>query len=174
MNEEQVCSRKIYEGRVVSLRADKVRINNKIVVREVVEHPGASAVVPLTPDGDVVLVSQYRHAAGVELLEIPAGTIKPGESPEECAKRELQEETGYVALSLDPIVSIYPSPGYSNEVINIYVARVGSHVGQSTEPDEDIKVIKLSLHEAVKMVREHRIKDAKTIVGLMLTYAQYR
>ncbi len=174
MSEEKVGSRRIYEGRVVSLRIDNVRINNKTIVREIVEHPGASAVVPLTTDGKVILVNQYRHAAGIELLEIPAGTIKHGESPEECAMRELQEETGYVALSLELLGSIYPSPGYSNEVIHIYIAKVGSYVGQNTEPDENIKVIYLSLDDAVKMIKERKIKDAKTIVGLMLTYTLFR
>ncbi len=174
MSEETVGSRRIYEGRVVSLRIDTVKINNKTIVREVVEHPGASAVVPINAGGEVILVNQYRHAAGMELLEIPAGTIKPGESPEECAVRELQEETGYVALSLDLLGSIYPSPGYSNEVIHIYIAKVGSQVGQNTELDENIKVIHLSLDEAVKMIKERKIKDAKTIAGLMLVYTLYR
>jgi ADP-ribose pyrophosphatase len=174
MSEERIGSRRIYEGRVVSLRIDTVRIDNKTIAREVVEHPGASAIVPLTTDGRVILVNQYRHAAGIELLEIPAGTIMPGESPEECAMRELQEETGYAALSLELLASIYPSPGYSNEVIHIYIARVGSYVGQNTEPDENIKVICLPLDDAVKMIKERKIKDAKTIAGLILTYVLSR
>jgi len=174
MKEELISSKKIYEGRVVSLRIDTVRINERRVVREVVEHPGASAVLPITADGSVILISQYRHAAGTELLEIPAGTLKPGESPEECAVRELREETGGIAEKLEYLTTLYPSPGYSNEAINLYVAKIGERVEQKTEPDEDIKVLTLSMDEAVKLIQERKILDAKTIAGLLLIYHMYR
>ncbi len=168
--EEVISSRKQYRGRVINLRIDTVKINNRNVVREIVEHPGASAIVPLTDDSNVILVSQYRHAARTQLFEIPAGTLKPGEAPENCAIRELEEETGYSCAKLDYLTTIYPSPGYSDEVINIYLARVGRLVGQKTEPDEKIKVVRLGLDEAIKMIEERKIQDAKTIVGLLLTH----
>lgn len=170
MREELVHSRKIYDGRVVRLRIDTVRINAIRVVREVVEHPGASAVVPLTSDGGVILVSQFRHAAGVDLLEIPAGTLEPGESPEDCAIRELREETGRIAARLEYLTTIFPSPGYSNEVIHIYMAEVGGRAEQKTEPDEAISIVCLSLDEAIKMIWDRKIRDAKTITGLLMTY----
>lgn len=174
MKEELISRKKIYEGRVVNLRIDTVRINERRVIREVVEHPGASAVVPITDDGRVILVSQYRHAAGTELLEIPAGTLKPGESPEACAIRELREETGGIAVKLEYLTTIYPSPGYSNEAINLFVAKIGERVEQKTEPDEDIKVLTLSMDEAVKLIKEGKIRDAKTITALLLIYHMYQ
>lgn len=173
MREELLSSRKIYDGRVIGLRIDTVRINNRKVVREVVEHLGASAVLPITPDGKILLVSQYRHAVGTELLEIPAGTLKPGESPEECAIRELREETGGIALKLNYLTTLYPSPGYSDEFINLYVAEIEEIVEQKTEPDEEIRVITLTMDEAIKMIQERKIRDAKTIAGLLLTYYLY-
>ena len=109
-----VASEQVYQGRAISLRRELVELpSGKRFYREVVEHSGASAIVPVTPDGKIVLVRQYRHPVGDYILEIPAGTLKPGEDPEICARRELEEETGYIADEFIHLLTIYPCPGYS-------------------------------------------------------------
>ena len=119
-------------------------------------------------DGDdIVLVRQYRYAAGRELLEIPAGTLEPGEDPYKCAVRELQEETGYAASAWSRLLSCYMAPGYSNEVIHFYVAEGLSMVGMSPEEDESITVERHSFDAVAEMIEKNEIRDAKTITGVL-------
>src|SRR2546421_610982 len=121
--EKLVESKLIYNGRIVHLYVDTVELpNGKRAQREIVRHTGAVAIVPIDSDGNVVMVRQYRHAAGRVLLEIPAGTLNPGEDPDLCAGRELQEETGYKPGKLRRIGGIHLAPGYSTEFIHLYVA----------------------------------------------------
>jgi len=160
-------SQVIYQGRVFNIRKDMLEMSsgNK-VIREVVEHPGAVAVVPILDDA-VIMVKQYRHATHKVLTEIPAGTLKKGEKPQECAKRELMEETGYQANRLQKILQCYLAPGYSSEVIHIYLATGLSQVEQGVDSDEFIKVYKVKMRRALDMIRKNEIQDAKTIAALL-------
>ncbi len=176
MKEEQVSSERVFSGRVVKLRVDDVRLEpeGRMARREVVEHPGAVALVSLTADGRVVLVRQYRYAAGRELLEIPAGTIEPGEDPETCARRELEEETGRRARSLEHLASLYSSPGFCSEQIHIYLARLEDGPGGNPRPDDDERLTLelLPLEEALALATGGRLADAKSVAGLALAAAR--
>jgi ADP-ribose pyrophosphatase len=163
-----VSSEQVYQGRAVSLRRELVELpSGKKFYREVVDHPGASAIVPVTPDGKIIFVKQYRHPIGEYILEVPAGTLKPGEDPEVCARRELEEETGYVADELIHLLTICPCPGYSSERLYIYLARGLRRGSQSLEIDEDLSVVKLSLDEALEAIKRNEIRDAKTIAAIL-------
>ena len=160
-------SRLLHEGRHFSFLRDEVELpNGRRTHRDFVRHPGAVAVVPFLPDGRVVLVRQYRYAAGKELLEIPAGTLEPSELPLDCAQRELVEETGYEARELEPLLSCYMAPGYSSEVIHFYKAKGLREVRHKQEPDEDIAIEKLDLEAIRGMIKRNIIEDAKTMVGI--------
>jgi ADP-ribose pyrophosphatase len=173
MEEKTIESRQIYEGKIVNLRVDKVSsLNGKIKIREIVRHPGAAAIVPLMNDEDgderkvdVLLVEQYRKAVGKRLLEIPAGLLEEGESPEECARRELIEETGFQALQLDKLIQFYPSPGFSTEIIHIFKATSLDKMG---EGESDLQVKFVSLSELLMKIRKGEIKDGKTVIGVLM------
>lgn len=165
--ERCVESSRVYEGRILNLRVDRVILDSgRSTVREVVEHHGAAAVVPLLDHENVVLVRQYRYATGTELLEIPAGTLEPGEDPETCARRELEEETGYRCRAIEKILDCFVAPGYSSERIHFYLARGLSKVRMRTEEDEQIKLEILQIQTALKKIRSGEILDAKTVCGL--------
>jgi 8-oxo-dGTP pyrophosphatase MutT (NUDIX family) len=150
--------REVFRGRLVSVEVREGRY------REVVHHPGSCAAVALHGD-DVVLVRQYRDAVGEELLEIPAGTRDlEGEDVSDCAAREVAEETGYRVVSIEPLARIYMSPGFLDEAIDLFVARV--QPGGS--PEEAIQVVRMPLAEAADAVRDGRIRDAKSAVGILL------
>lgn len=176
MKEETVSSEQVYTGRIVRLRVDEVRLvpAGRLARREVVEHPGAVAIVPVTPDGHVLLVRQYRYAAGEELLEIPAGTLEPGEDPTDCAVRELAEETGHRATRVELLTSVFMSPGFCNELIHIYLARLEGMAGGPRDPDEDeqLEVVRLPLARALDLARSGQLRDAKSVVGLCLAAAR--
>ncbi|RJQ05473.1 MAG: NUDIX hydrolase [Bacillota bacterium] len=162
----------MFEGRVVSLRVDEVILTpgGRRARREVVEHPGAVGVVPVTAEGEVVLVRQYRYSVGEPLLEIPAGTIEPGEDPDDTVSRELAEETGYVAGETRRLASLYSSPGFCNEVIHIYLALVDPRPAELPAPDADehLEVVMMPLDDAVALARSGGFKDAKSTVGILL------
>ena len=128
----------------------------------------------MLPDGRVVLVRQYRYAAGTALLEIPAGTLETGESPLECAVRELREETGYDAGEMVGLLSCYMAPGYSSEVIYFYLARGLEEVSGEQEQDEEINKEILRLGEVLRMIEDNTIEDAKTIIGILALEKQRR
>jgi ADP-ribose pyrophosphatase len=157
---------KAYVGKLLTLIKYRVLIRDVETVREVVTHPGAVGIVPFKDDGRIVLVRQYRLPAGESLIEVPAGTLGEDEDEEECARRELLEETGYEAGSLEKIRSFYLAPGYSTEKITLFIARGLNKKSQKLELDEEIEVLELTLGEALKMVREGVIKDAKTIISI--------
>lgn len=143
-----------------------------------IRHSGASAIVPMldarTPDPDIVLIRQYRYAANDYLYEIPAGRLDPGESPEECARRELQEETGYSASQVRRLTTIYTTPGFTDEIIHIFVADDLTGGAASREPDEFMELQSMPLSRAVAMVHSGEIMDAKTAIGLLLAEAAHR
>lgn len=133
-----------------------------------VRHPGACAVVALTETGEVLLVRQMREPVREALLEIPAGIYDvEGEDPSGCAARELMEETGYRAAALQPLATMYTSPGFADERIDVFLARAAE---TEVPGEEDVEVVRLSLAEALEAVRDGRIKDAKTVCGLLLTW----
>lgn len=169
MFELEKCSSttRIYNGRVVNLRIDEVQfIDGRKATREVVEHRGAAVIIPILDDNRVVLVRQYRYSIGADLLEIPAGTCDEGESPEDCARRELEEETGFRCSELRKILECYLAPGYSTEKIHFYLARRLIRSKPNPDEDERISVETLPLSSALEKVRSGEICDAKTICAL--------
>ena len=168
--EKKISSEKIFDGVLLHVMRDRVELpNGHESVREWIKHPGASAVIPLLPDGNIILVKQYRYPVGRVTLEIPAGKLdKPDEDPIECARRELSEETGYSAEKMWKLTAIATTVGFSNEWIHIYAA-TGLHSGkQHPDDDEFINCVKVPLTEAVSMVGRGEIFDAKSAIGILL------
>jgi ADP-ribose pyrophosphatase len=164
-------TRNIYTGRVVTLNIDTVTLPNGATVDlETIRHPGAAAVVPVKDDGTVVLIRQFRHAAGGFIYEIPAGKLHPGEDPLCCATRELEEEVGYRASSFELLSSIFTAPGFADEVIHVYKATGLTKGRQQLDRDEVLEVIEMPLSDAVNKIEDGTIRDAKTIVGLQAVY----
>ena len=160
--------KKIFQGRVLSLNVYKVSIRGRKVTREVIEHPGAAAILAIE-NGKVLLVKQHRFPHGY-VLEIPAGTLKRGESPMKCAFRELKEETGFEARKMTPLVKYYPSIGYNTEIIHCFVASGLKKVsGLELDEDEIISVVKMDLKKVLRMILSGKITDSKTICAV-LTY----
>jgi ADP-ribose pyrophosphatase len=168
--EPTVASRTVYRGRVISLRVDDVRLpSGRVAQREVVEHPGAAAVVAVTDQDEVVLVRQYRKAVGRELLEIPAGTLEAGETPLACARRELSEETGLAAGSLAPLVTFVPSPGVLTEEITVFLAQgLRPAAGAARAEEEGLRVVRVPRERISGLIAAGEIRDAKTLIGLLL------
>lgn len=162
-------SRRIYEGRKARLRVDAIQLpGGRTSEREILEHHAVAAIVPLDEDGCVVMVRQYRLAAEKVLLEIPAGVIDPGETPEEGAQRELAEETGACAGMLTKLAEFYVSPGISTEVIHLFLAEDLQPASAVTDEDEDIVIQRIPLSTAVLMAERSEFADAKTITGVLL------
>ena len=165
-----LASRRLYEGRILSLREDTVELaNGRRARREVVEHADVVAIVPVDAAGRVLLVRQYRLPAGQVLLEVPAGGVDPGESVEEAAQRELQEETGQRAARWRRLGGFFVSPGYCTEFIHAFLAEELSEGVVEADFDEQIAVERVSLGEALRLVQSGQIRDAKSIIGLLLT-----
>ena len=169
----QLDSRRIYTGRVVRLDVDTVRFPDGSTGQlELIRHPGAAAIVPCASDPPgadptILLIRQFRYATGGQLWEIPAGTLDPGEDPETCARRELMEETGVTAARLQRLTSIWTTPGFTNEVIHLYLA-TGLTTGEpSRERDEFIEVVPQPLSRVLALIREGEIRDAKTVVAIL-------
>src|SRR5688572_2897249 len=159
----------IHEGRIVNLREDTVELaDGRTALREVVEHAQVVAVVPVDAGGNVVLVRQYRLPAGQALLEIPAGGVDGEETIEVAAQRELQEETGYRAGRLERLAGFFVSPGYCTEFIHIFVATGLTESAIEADPDEDIVLERIPLVDAIRKIEKGEVKDAKSIVGLLL------
>ena len=169
----QLASRRVYSGRLLRVDVDTVRFpDGSTGELELIRHPGAAAVVPCQsdpagPDPTILLIRQYRYATGGPLLEIPAGTLDPGEAPEHCARRELQEEVGATASGLAPLTSIWTTPGFTDEVIHLFVA-TGLTAGRpARERDEFIEVVPRPLSLVLESIRAGEIRDAKTIAAIL-------
>ncbi|MEQ1693798.1 MAG: NUDIX hydrolase [Gemmatimonas sp.] len=168
----QVSSRRVYTGRVISLDIDEVRFpDGSIGSLEMIRHPGASAVVPLLDaddeDPQVLLIRQYRYASAGYLYEIPAGRLDAGESPLECAHRELSEETGYRAERVEHLFTMYTTPGFTDEKIHLFLA-TGLSAGEShREADEFMELVPTKLSRALSMIEQGEIQDAKTALALL-------
>ena len=161
----------IYRGRVVNLALEEVTLPNGATTRlEVMQHPGASAAVPLFEDGSIMILRQYRHAVGGWLWEVPAGKLdRPGEDPLECAKRELAEEAGLAARSWHKLGSIYTTPGFCDEIIHLYLARDLDRVPMQHEADEVIEVHRMPLDHALAMIPREELRDTKSVSALQAT-----
>ena len=161
--------KEIFAGRTVRLSVDRVELPNGMAVDlERIHHAGAAAIVPLTADGDVLMVRQYRWATGGWLLELPAGKLDhPGEPPEACAERELEEETGHRAGRLEPLGWIWSSPGFADERIWLYLATDLTPTLQVLEADEVLHVVRLPLAEAVSRAASGEIPDSKSVCALL-------
>ena len=169
--EEPVSSEEIYNGIIVHLYRDTVRLpNGKLATREVMRHPGAVCVVPLTENGEVLMVRQFRHPFSTVLLEAPAGKIDPGEMPEDCARRELSEETGAEADELEYIGDYYPSVAVLDENIRLFIARKLTFFDQHTDEDEFLRVERIPLRTLVDRVLSGEICDGKTQTAILKTW----
>lgn len=165
--ERRLDGQTVHAGRVVTLQIDRVVLpGGRETKREVIRHPGAVAILGETRDGSWILVRQHRYAVGAEVLEIPAGTLEPGEDPETCARREILEETGYRAVTLTPLGLYLPAPGYSDEVVHLFQARLEPDPsGPAPDDDESIRCVSLFPEEAMAGIRDGRINDGKTIAA---------
>lgn len=167
---ELLASSRVFDGRIIKVHIDEVKLpDGRIVHWEKVEHPGAVGIVPVLPDEKIVMVRQYRNATNMVILEIPAGKLSPGEDPDECARRELIEETGYRPGELVKMAEFYNSPGYSDEYFHIYMAK-GLEPDDSgkLDIDEFLEEEVIGLDEAIAKIPSGEIRDAKTIIGLAL------
>jgi len=170
LNTKVISKKSIFKGKVIDLSVETISFHKQQVEMECINHPGGAAVVPLLPDESVILIKQYRHCIGDTIWEIPAGRLEPGENPFDCAKRELEEEVGYKAAQVKKLTEIYSAPAYCTEIIAIILATGLTPGIQRLDDDEIIEVVKLPLKEAVEKVKAGEIKDAKTVVGLLLAY----
>lgn len=163
----------VHDGRVVHLSVDTVRFPDGSVGRlELVRHRGAAAVLPVpgsreAPDPDVLLLQQYRYAAGGVIYEVPAGIIEPGESWEQCALRELEEETGFRAGTLVELTTIHTTPGFTNEVIHLYAAFDLTEGTARSDEDEFLEVERMPMSKALELTRSGEITDAKSLVTIL-------
>jgi len=159
----------LYRGRVFNLSRENVTLKNGVTVDlDIIRHPGASAIVPVSCDNRLILIKQYRHATGEFIWEIPAGTLEPPETPLECAGRELVEETGYSACNWEKLGSITPLPGYSDEKIHIFLATDLVPAKQALDKDEMLDVHEVELKDTIEMIHKGTIRDGKTISGIFL------
>lgn len=167
--------RKVYSGHILDLYNDKLETPKGVACHReyVVRHGHASAIVPIDPEGNIVLVKQYRHPVESCVLEIPAGMLEAGEDPKEGAIRELEEEIGYKAKDLTFLCQMHSAVGICNEIIYIYLAEELSPGVQHWDEDEVIELVKLKLEEAVSMIFDGKITDSKTISGI-LAYKEYK
>ena len=168
-----IASHRIYTGKVVKLDVDQVRFpDGSTGELEMIRHPGAAAILPFLSDpaGDdpqIMLIKQFRHAAGGYLYEVPAGKLEPGEDPEECAVRELREETGCSAQRMEHLFTTYTTPGFTDEQIHVFIA-VGLTRGEAhTQPDEFLEVHTMTLSRSLQMIQQGDIRDAKTALAIL-------
>ena len=166
---EILSTESVYEGRLLKVRVETVRVRGgQTVTRDVIEHPGSVSILPIDDEDQVLLVRQYRPAVAQTLLEIPAGTLEPGESPEETALRELREEIGMRAERLRAIGSYYLVPGYSSELMHAYVASGLSSAPLPRDLDEEIRLESIPFTELVKQVSRGDLRDVKTVSAVLL------
>ena len=166
--ERKLRSRTVYRGRLLHVLEDQVRLaDGRTARREYVRHQGAVMIVPFLDSRTVVLVRQYRYPLARHFCEIPAGKIDPGERPLATARRELREECGYTAREWRHLTTIHPCVGYSDERIELYLARGLVHVGSAPEDGELLEVLPVKMAHALRWVRQGKITDEKTVIGLL-------
>ncbi|PFA63891.1 ADP-ribose pyrophosphatase [Bacillus sp. AFS015802] len=173
--EKTIITETIYQGKIIDLQVDEVELpNGKTSKRELIKHPGAVAVIALTPEGKMVMVEQYRKALEKSIIEIPAGKLEPGEEPDTTALRELEEETGYGCGNLEHLISFYTSPGFADELVHLYIAHDLYMIEESKEADEDefVQLMEVTVEEAAQLIKEQRIHDAKTAYAVQYLQLQ--
>ena len=168
MQERKLSSEMKFDGKLIKVTYDVAEVNGKEAWREVVHHPGASAVVAIDDDGRIIMEKQFRYALNDYLLEIPAGKLDAGEDPLVCAKRELEEETGIIASEWISLGTIATSPGFCNEVIHLYVAKGLSKGEIHWDEDEYVEVEHYTFDELLQRIKDETIKDSKTLSALLL------
>lgn len=167
--EKFIDTKVVFEGKLLKVFSDKVELpNGTEASREFIKHPGAVAVVPITPEGKIVLVRQFRYPVGKVMLEIPAGKLDYGEHPDACALRELEEETGFIAKNIKKLTSIYTTPGFTDEIIHLYIADQLSVSKQRLDEDEFLDVELYTKEEIKTMIADGTINDAKSMLALLL------
>jgi ADP-ribose pyrophosphatase len=169
LEEKHISSISRFKGNIIEFETQTVMLpNGKYATRDVILHPGASAVIPLTDDGYIYLVKQYRKPLDLCLTEIPAGKLDKDEDPQKCAIRELQEETGLVAKNVRHLVSIHTAPGFSNECLHLYLATGLTEGECNQDEDEFLSVEKKHVNELIDMIYKGQISDSKTIIGVFM------
>ena len=170
--ETQLTTKLVYDGRLLKVREDTVRLpDGKTARREYVQHPGASIIIPMLDDETVLLERQYRYPLKRHFYELPAGKIDAGEDPLETARRELKEECGYQANVWQHLTTLHPCIGYSDERIELYLARELATVGSALDDGEFLELVPLPVREALAWIKTGRITDVKTITGLLWAQA---
>ena len=168
-------TKNIFKGKVLTLNLETVTLPNGATVElEIVRHPGAAAIVPMKDERTVVLIRQHRQAAGGFIYEIPAGKLQPGEDPRLCAERELEEEIGYRAGAIERLETFFTAPGFTDEVMHLFLATGLVKTKQKLDHDEVLEVVEMPLEQAVAHIRDGTIRDAKTIIGLQSVYLRQR
>ncbi len=169
-NEKTLKTEDIYKGNIIKIQKQTVSLpNGKEATRDIVLHPGASVVIPINENGELYMVKQFRKPLDITTLELPAGKLdSPDEDPKLCAERELMEETGLTADKIEHLISIHTTPGFCNEVIHMYTATGLTQGEACTDEDEFLDVERLHISQLVDMVLEHKITDAKTIIGILM------
>lgn len=167
--EEKTFSHRIlmHQGRIISLSVDTYRQQDKIKTFDLIEHPGAAVILPIDAQGNLLLVEQWRRAAKKILLELPAGTLEPGEDPLVCAARELREETGFASQKITSLGGFYTVPGFCNEYLHLFLAKDLYFDPLPFDEDEGIDLVALSLTQARQKILQNEICDAKTIAGIL-------
>lgn len=168
LTEHTLESTTVYEGRLLHARLDRVKLpNGHESSREYLIHPGAAVIIPMFENGDILLERQHRYPLRRDFIELPAGKFDPNESDLACAQRELIEETGYAAEDWRYLNTMYPCIGYSNERLVYFLARDLKHVGDALDHDEFLEILRVPFVEAIEMVRDGRINEGKTVMGLL-------
>lgn len=175
MNFKTIASKTIHKGKVFTVRLDQVQMPDGKEARfDIIDHPPAVTLVPVDAENMIWFIRQYRHAIGGEILELPAGVIETGEPPEECARREIREETGMSAGQIQNIGEFYQVPGYSTEYMYVYLAKDLKPDPLPGDEDEYISVERISIEDAYRMAQNGEILDAKTIAALLLAAPHLR
>jgi ADP-ribose pyrophosphatase len=168
LKESTISSKQVYEGSFLDVRKDIVNLpDGNTSTREWINHPGAACIIPVLSDGRLALIKQYRYPVKSIMIELPAGKLDPGEDPEECAVRELEEEIGYSAGKLTFVSKIHPAIGFANEEMWIFLAENLIKSQKNTDHDEFVELIPTSIKDSVKMVWNGTITDVKTIIGIL-------
>ncbi len=167
--EKTLSSETVFEGKVFTAKKLKVELpDGSTAPREIIQHRGGATIVPVDGEGNIYMVKQFRIATGKVLLETPAGKLEEGEDPFVCARRELTEETGLMAEKISHVSSYFPTPGYCNEVINIYLATGLTHHDPHRDEGEFLHIVKMPFAEAFQMVMSGEIEDSKTMLGILM------
>ncbi|MGB6606700.1 MAG: NUDIX hydrolase [Atribacterota bacterium] len=168
LEEKTLSSAYIYQGKIINLRHDKVKLpDDRETIREIVEHPGAVAILALTEKKEIVMIRQFRKPADEVLWELPAGKLEEGEDLVSCARRELEEETGYYPRKIKKLITFFSTPGFCNEKLTLFLAEDLEKKNKNEDADEFIEVELIKQDEALRLVKENVIKDAKTIIGIL-------